>query len=333
MGALVAKAKKTPEQAKMKRISNIYDSICSLENLRAADDRAQIGKGRQLGVIRHNRHREANILRLHETLAAGNYRTSPYTTFKVHEPKEREIFRLPYYPDRIVHHAIVRQLEAYWVRSFTADTYCCIKGRGIHAAARAVKRALLDREATQYCLKLDVRKFYPSIDHDILKAILRRRIKDRALLGLLDEIIDSTAGVPIGNLLSQYFANIYLSGFDHWIKEECKVRHYFRYCDDIVILGADKASLHQLRMDIKDYLATQLKLTMKSSYQVFPVATRGIDFVGYRFFHGYTLLRKSIKQRFARMLVSNRNPESIASYNGWLVHADCRHLEKKLLSY
>ncbi|MDR1338620.1 MAG: RNA-directed DNA polymerase, partial [Prevotellaceae bacterium] len=177
-----------------------------------------------------------NLLKLHETLKAGSFRTSKYTTFTIYEPKEREIFRLPYYPDRIVHHAVMNILEPVWLSIFTADTYSCIKYRGIHATAGKVKKALKDVEGTAYCLKLDIRKFYPSIDHDILKQIIRRKIKDIRLLALLDEIIDSADGVPIGNYLSQYFANLYLAYFDHYIKETEQVKYYFRYADDIVIL-------------------------------------------------------------------------------------------------
>ena len=119
-------------------------------------------------------------------------------------------------------------LEQIWVSVFTKDTYSCIKGRGIHGAMRNVKRAIKDRENARYCLKIDIRKFYPSIDHDVLKAIIRRKIKCKDTLALLDTIIDSTDGVPIGNYLSQYFANLMLAYFDHWIKEEKRVRYYFR---------------------------------------------------------------------------------------------------------
>lgn len=314
----------------MKRIGNLYEQICSLENLQLADLKARKGKGWQYGIQVHDRNREANLIALRGMLLNRTYCTSPYTTFFVYEPKEREVFRLPYFPDRITHHAIMNILEPVFVSVFTADTYSCIKDRGIHGAAYGVRRALADQRGTQYCLKLDIRKFYPSIDHDVLKALLRRKFKDEGLLWLLDEIIDSAPGLPIGNYLSQYFANFYLTYFDHWIKEQKGVRHYFRYADDLVILGPDKAGLHQLLAEIRAYLG-DLKLTVKENYQVFPVAARGIDFVGYRFYHTHTLLRKSIKKNFARMLAHRPNPGSIASYNGWLKHCNSNHLQKKLL--
>ncbi len=315
----------------MKRVNILYERICSVENLQLADSIARKGKLTQPGVIDHDRNREANILALHEMLRDKTYKTSEYTTFSIFEPKERLIFRLPYFPDRITHHAVMNILEPIFVSTFTADTYSCIKKRGIHAAAYAVRKALQDYTGTRYCLKLDIRKFYPSVDHEILKQLLRRKIKDHDLLWLLDEIIDSTDGLPIGNYLSQYFANFYLSYFDHWMKEDRRVRYYFRYADDLVILSDSKPYLHQLLSEIRNYLQQKLKLTVKDNYQVFPVESRGIDFVGYVFFHSHTRLRKTIKKSFARMMATSRNPQSIASYNGWASHCDSRHLLKKLI--
>jgi len=316
----------------MKRVNNLYERICSIENLQLADIIARKGKAKQPGVIQHDKNREGNIQQLHEMLMNKTYRTSEYTMFTIFEPKERIIFRLPYFPDRILHHAVMNVLEPLFVSTFTTDTYSCIKGKGIHAAANGVKLALKDVENTRFCLKLDVKKFYPSVDRDILKQLLRRKIKDNDLLWLLDEIIDSTSGLPIGNYLSQYFANFYLTYFDHWMKEEKRVRYYFRYADDLVILSDSKPYLHRLLAEIRAYLQDNLKLTVKGNYQVFPVSARGIDFVGYVFYHTHTLLRKSIKQNFARMLKKNRNAKSIASYNGWAVHCNSKNLLKKLLA-
>lgn len=303
-----------------------------MDNLILADARASKGKSLQYGVQAHNKNRETNLQLLHNMLCNKTYQTSTYSTFKIYEPKEREVFRLPYFPDRITHHAIMNVLEPVFTALFTADTYSCIKGKGIHAAARNVRRALLDVPGTLYCLKLDIQKFYPSVDHAILKQLLRRKFKDQELLWLLDGIIDSAPGLPIGNYLSQYFANFYLTYFDHWIKENKSVKYYFRYADDLVILANNKPYLHALLADIRQYLHQNLNLTVKQNYQVFPVASRSIDFVGYRFYHTHTLLRKTIKQNFARMVATNKNRASIVSYYGWAVHADCNHLLKKLLN-
>jgi RNA-directed DNA polymerase len=315
----------------MKRINNLYDQIISIDNLMLADKKARKRKVAQYGIQVHDRNREANIERLHLMLLSKTYQTTPYHVFKVYEPKEREVYRLPYFPDRITHHAIMNVLEPVFMSVFTADTYSCIKERGIHGAANAVKKALRDQEGTRYCLKLDIKKFYPSVDHDILKMLLCRKFKDQNLLWLIDEIIDSAPGLPIGNYLSQYLANFYLSYFDHWLKEVKQVKYYFRYADDLVILSANKGDLHKLFGQICTYLNTNLKLTVKGNYQIFPVEVRGIDFVGYRFYHTHTLLRKSIKKRFARKMAREPNAKSLASYQGWAKHCNSRHLLKKLL--
>jgi len=315
----------------MKRIGNLYHLITDIDNLRLADENAQKGKSTRYGVILHNKNKEANLLKLQKMLQVKTFKTSSYQVFKVYEPKERNVYRLPYFPDRITHHAIMNILEPIFIRCFTADTYSSIKGKGIHQASDKLKLALKNISETTYCLKLDVTKFYPNIDHNILKSLLRKKFKDSDLFWLLDEIIESAPGLPIGNYLSQTFANFYLTYFDHWIKEDKAVKYYFRYADDIVILASNKPYLHALLNDIKIYLKSNLKLDVKGNYQIFPVQSRGIDFVGYVHFHTHTKLRKSIKKNFARMLKSNPNKASTASYLGWAKHCDSNHLIKKLL--
>ena len=324
----------------MKRLGNLYDKIIDIDNLKLADEKARKGKLKSYGVIKHDKNRGENILKLQRMLIENKYTTSDYHIFKIYDPKEREIYQLPYYPDRIVHHAIMNILEPIWVKIFIENTYSCIKGRGIHAAVRDLKYALKsDGENTKYCLKLDIRKFYPSIDHDILKSVIRNNIKDNNLLLLLDEIIDSAPGVPIGNYLSQYFANLYLSYFDHWLKEVKHVKYYYRYADDIVILHGDKDYLHCLLVDIKDYLHDNLRLTVKQNYQIFPVSSRGIDFVGYVFYHTHTLMRKSIKRNMCRKvaLLKNKNvalkpyKQALCSWIGWAKYCNSKNLLKTIL--
>lgn len=186
---------------------------------------------------------------------------------------------------------------------------------------------------------LDIKKFYPSINHDILKYdILRKKIKDKRLLKLLDEIVDSTDGVPIGNYLSQFFANLYLTYMDHWLKEEVHVKYYFRYADDIVILSNSKERLRTILILIKMYLHQVLKLEVKQNYQIFPVSSRGIDFAGYVFYHTHTQLRKSIKLRLQRCvnkfkagkMSQETLKKKLAAYFGWLKYCDSKHLLQKL---
>ena len=327
----------------MKRYGNLYEQICSMENILEAHKNAKKGKMHYPEVQKVEASLDKHIQELQNQLVTKTFKTSRYFIFtKTDSGKPRKIYRLPYFPDRIVHHCIMQVLEPIWNKTFIADTYSSIKDRGIHKGVKRIKKALTDIENTQYCITLDVRKFYPSIDHDILKSIIRKKIKDVDTLALLDEIIDSADGVPIGNYLSQYFGNLYLTYFDHWLKEIKRCKCAFRYCDDIVILHSKKEYLSQLKKEIETYLSSNLKLTLKSNWQIFPVDARGIDFLGYRFFHNYVLLRKSIGKKFKQRiryiksewntLESSKVLNSVMSYYGWLSHADCNNLIKKYIN-
>lgn len=319
----------------MKRVGNLYEQIISTENLYKAEQNARKGKLKSYGVKIFDQNKDENILSLQNSLLTNSFKTSKYHVFelKTREGKIRTIYRLPYYPDRIVHHAIVNVMEPIWTKTFISQTYSCVKNKGIHGAFYKLRNDLRkNKQQTEYCLKFDIKKYYPSIDHDILKTILSKKIKDQQLLNLLHEIIDSAPGVPIGNYLSQFFANLYLTYFDHFIKENQKQKFYYRYADDIVILSDSKEKLHELFNLSKKYLSENLKLEIKSNHQIFPVKSRGIDFVGYVFFHTHTLMRKSIKKRFAKA-VSRRKGEIKnihSAYYGWSKHCNSKNLLKKL---
>ncbi len=300
-----------------------------MENLHEAHKRASRGKQHYREVKMINADPEMFLQKIRAMLTEKTFRNSPYIMMIKNEyGKRREILKLPYFPDRIIHHAIMNVVEPIWTAQLIRDTWASIKGRGIHKGVRRIKQSLLDRENTQYCLKMDVRKFYPSVDNEIMKQIIRNKIKDENLLWLIDEIIDSAEGLPIGNYLSQFMSNIYLSGLDHWIKETLGAKYYFRYCDDMVLLGSSKSELHKQRVLIGDYLKDNLNLQLKYDWQVFPVDVRGIDFLGYRFFHDYTLVRKSIVKRFKRKYKQN-STKSIPAYWGWFKWADSYNLVKK----
>ena len=324
----------------MKRFGNLYEKVCDIDNLYLAYSKARKGKGKSYGVVQFEKELDNNLLSIQRELIGQTYRTSEYDVFMIHDPKERTIYRLPL-RDRIVHHAVMNVLEDIWTPVFISHTYSCIKGRGIHGALIHLKRDLTDKEGTLYCLKMDIKKFYPSVDHEVLKNIIRKRIKDKKLLSVLDEIIDSAPGIPIGNYLSQFFANLYLSYFDHWLKEEKKISYYYRYADDMVVLGDSKESLHVLLSEIREYFMDNLRLMLKSNYQIFPVDSRGIDFVGYVFYHNHIAMRKSIKKNFCRK-VAKLNQESISakeykmrisSWIGWSKHCDSRNLIKKIIKH
>jgi RNA-directed DNA polymerase len=292
----------------MKKYNNLYSKIYGMENIKLAHKNAKKGKAHYSEVKMVDSDPDKYFNEIHEILKDKTFKNSKYKTFintdskklnlsftnalpfdeafiKTDRGKARAIFKLPYFPDRIIHHCIMNILEPIWMKTLIADTYSSLKKRGIHKGVKRVKSALKDRKGTQYCLKMDVKKFYPSIDHNVLKQIIRKKIKDKDLLWILDEIIDSADGVPIGNYLSQYFGNLYLSGLDHWAKEQRHCKYYFRYCDDIVILHKDKNHLANLRKEISGYLKEKLNVTLKENWQVFPVAIRGIDFVVYILFH------------------------------------------------
>lgn len=323
----------------MKRVDMLFDKICSIDNLWIAESNARKGKSNTYGVKLFDKDKAENLVRLRELLVTGKFKTSNYTKFTIFEPKERLIYRLPYYPDRIVHHAVMNILEPIWVKLFIKNTYSCIKGRGIHAAVNDIKRDLRnDVNGTRYCLKIDIKKFYPSIDHDVLKNIIRKKIKDARLLDLLDGIIDSAEGVPIGNYLSQYFANLYLTYFDHWMKEVICAKYYYRYADDIVVLSDSKEWLHDTYLRMKKYVEDNLNLMIKGNWQIYPVESRGIDFLGYVFHHTYTRMRKSIKNNMFKKAVKyahyNEDIKNkrmrISSYNGWMKYCNSKNLKVKL---
>lgn len=340
----------------MKRIGNLYDKIVSIENLRLADEKARRGKQQSKGVRIHDENRESNIEALHEALLTCTFKTSPYETFMVYEPKEREIFRLPYYPDRIVHHAVMNVLEPIWVSVFTHNTFSCIKGRGIEGCSRYVERLIAGYEGRPlYCLKIDIRKYYPSIDHEVMKEIVRKKIKDEHLLRLLDGIIDSAPGLPIGNYLSQYLSNLYLAYFMHWVNERLHLLigrdepfGAAEYADDIIFLCDNKEDLHKAFRLIRGYLEDSLHLEVKDNWQIFPIAEnrydrhgRALDYVGYKFYRRQKLMRKRIKKNLCREVarLNRRRPEvpymefkqAIAPWIGWAKHSDSRNLLRTIL--
>ena len=332
----------------MKRYGNLYEKIYDMENLKLAHKNAKRGKGWYKEVKMVDENPEYYLTLLQEQLVNKTYHTSEYETFiKNDNGKEREIYKLPYFPDRICQWAIIQVIEPILIKRLTINTYSAIPKRGIHFGLKRLKNDLRkDPEGCKYCLKLDIKKYYPSINHTILKEQYSKLFKDRDLLWLLYEIIDSTngdTGIPIGNYLSQYSGNFYLSSFDHWIKESKNVVYYHRYMDDIVILKSTKSELQQLKNEIENYLSDNLKLSIKDNWQVFPTNTRGIDFLGYRIFIKFILLRNSICKRFKikmnkieykisnGVMMNYSEWCSVNSYKGWIIHCNAFRLYQKYI--
>ena len=234
-----------------------------------------------------------------------NIKPTDYTKKFINDKgKVRELNKLSYYPHRIIQWAIMLQIDSIFEKQFTNFTCASLPNRGIHKALSLLDKYLKDVKGTQYCLKVDIHHFYPSINKEILKKMLRKKFKDPELLWILDLIIDShDEGLPIGSYLSQYLANFYLSYFDHWLVEEKKAKYVIRYMDDIIILSDNKKFLHQLKKDMEIYLKNELDLQLKDNWQVFLTNSRGIDFVGYVTFHTHKLLRKKTKKRFIKSMI------------------------------
>ncbi len=284
----------------MKRYGDLFKHIVDINNIRLAHANARKGKTHYREVVLVDSDVDKYCLMIQAMLMFKTYRVSPYKTFKkVDKGKQRELFKLPYFPDRIIQHAIMQVVEPIWKRTLIADTYQAIKGRGTFKCLRKIEKAV--DAGNHYCLQIDIKKFYPSIGNDILKAKVREKIKCKDTLYLLDEIITSCDGVPIGNYISQYFGNIMLSKLDHSMKEGRKARHYFRYCDDIVILSNSKSDLHLHKF----YLAGELNklgLSVKQNHQVFKITkTRGVDFLGVVTYTDKVRLRKSIVASLKRL--------------------------------
>lgn len=286
------------------------------------------------------------------------YIPSPYTTKVIREKtggkvKTRVLKIAQLMPDRIVDHCLIDVIEDDLRKLFIANTYACIKGRGIHACLRDLNRALQkDKKGTKYCLKLDIHHYYDTIKHDRLKLIFRKSYGDKHLLWLMDTIVDSTEGnegIPIGRLTSQHFANWYLTPFDHWVKEwltpmvkqKFHARlYYFRYMDDMVLLCSKTEALHWAHKQIDEYLHRELELAIKGNWQIFPVDARSIDFVGYKSNHYNVLARKSILMSYWRKLRQVQKHYGItgehevkmelAAHYGWLQHCSKEHFERIL---
>lgn len=328
------------------KIYNWYWKVTDPMNVLRATNNTIRGKGtrhdvqrmmEQIGYIE-------TMQQIWELLESESFIPSPYKEKVINDGKERHLKIAPLIPDRIVHHCLVDVLEEYLQRLFIANTYACVRGRGIHKCLQDLNRALQrDKRGTRYCLKIDIRHYYDNIDHEVLKRIIAKSIGDKRLLRLIYLIIDSTEGkgIPIGFLTSQHFANWYLTPFDHWIKEVMRVRYYYRYMDDIVVLGRTKTELHELLEAMRRYLGEELLLEIKPNWQISPVDARSIDFVGYKSNHYNVLVRASILKRYWRKLHKlQRNSKQcggitfeqavheLASHYGWLQHCDREHFEE-----
>lgn len=333
----------------MKRLGNIFHKIVDIENIKQAHINARKKKTYYKEVKIVDEDLENHLKQTQDMLINKTYKIDDYDVSVLNDKgKERVLHKLTYYPHRIIQWAIMLQIEQEFTKNFCYHTCASVPNRGINRAFELAYDYVCKRKfETYYCLKIDVKKFYPNINKEILKQKFRKLFKDKDLLWLLDLIVDSfpeEKGVPIGSYCSQYFANFYLSEFDHWLKETKKMKYVIRYMDDIVIFSHSKELLHNLRKEIQEYWKNNLKLKMKENYQVFPVHKRGVDFVGYRFFPNYILLRKSsalkMKRKCNRLYKKQLKGKevtytdfcSINSYTGFAKYFDHFRLWNKYIS-
>jgi retron-type reverse transcriptase len=285
----------------MKRYSELFEEITSFENMLLAAKKAFRGKRGKRSVYPFYFHLETELIDLQEKLIAGTYRPDPFREFEIREPKIRKICSSSF-RDRVVHHSICNVLEPIFERKLIYDTYACRKEKGTHVA---LKRAKTFSGRYSYFLKCDIKKFFESVDHSILKTMLRRIFKDPKLLRLLDLIIDHQVpeslpgtGLPIGNLTSQHFANLYLSPLDHFLKDHRRVEAYVRYMDDFLCFSDSKEFLSGLLDEIRVFVKDELALELKEKVVRIAPVTEGVPFLGFRLFKNLVRVQRANLVRY-----------------------------------
>lgn len=290
---------------------DLFEQLCSLENLHKAYLGARRNKRYRKSILRFGLNLEENLLKLREELLGQTYKHGGYRQFFVYDSKKRLIKVAPF-RDRVMHHALCNIIEPIFDQSFIHDSYACRMEKGTH---RAIKKLyaffkilkLLNGKINPYCLKCDIKKYFYNINKDTLSRFIKKRIKDKRIIWLVDEIIYSdisseNVGVPIGNLTSQLFANIYLDNLDKFIKHQLRAKYYLRYMDDFLILGHDKKLLHLSMIRIERFLAKYLQLELNHKRAgIFPTRL-GVDFLGLINFYYYRLIRKSSVKRFCQKI-------------------------------
>lgn len=318
---------------KFENINN-YDDLIILENLFLSWREFKKGKIKRKDVLEFEFNLEDNIFQLYQELNAKTYKHSKYSSFYVQDPKLRHIHKADI-RDRIVHHLISKYLNRIYDKTFIFDSYSCRLNKGTHKAVNRIRQLSLkqgeNNKINFYCLKCDIKRFFDSIDHDILIVILKRKIKDKDILSLITEVISSFQtekgrGIPLGNLTSQYFANIYLNDLDYFIKHKLKAKHYIRYTDDFLILDRNREYLENLIIPIEKFLKNRLNLLLHPDKIMIRKHNQGIDFLGYVTLPYCRVLRTKTKKRMFRKV----NQKNIQSYLGVLSHCDGYKLEKKL---
>jgi retron-type reverse transcriptase len=331
----------------MKIYKELFWLIISPQALFKAWEIFKSDKRSKPDVVEFEVNLEQNIFELYRNLKNGTYKHGPYKGFWIHDPKVRRIHKATV-RDRVLHHAIFRALNPIFEPTFIPNSFSCRVGKGTHKGVEKVTEMIRteSRNNTRpcYALKCDVRKFFNSIDHTVLLEILGQRIKDEKVMSLMSEVVGSfdavrtnlfdRKGVPIGNLTSQIFANVYMNEFDQFVKQELKVKHYARYTDDFILISSDKAHLEKLLPPMQDFLRTRLYLELHPKKVTLTTHHRGIDFLGYVILPEHIKMRSKTKKRIPSKLrervelykngvISELSLKStMQSYMGVISHAD-----------
>ncbi len=319
----------------MKTYRNIWQELCSYKNLLIAFERASKGKTQKSYVLEFQKNLQRNLLELRIELLFHSYRPRPLVTFILHEPKTRKISK-SHFRDRIIHHALCNIIEPSFEREFIFDSYANRIGKGTLKAVqrfdRFKRKVSKNNKRKVYVLKADIKQYFENVDISILIAIIERKVKDQKVIWLIKTILRNykgnsfEKGMPLGNLTSQFFANVYLNELDQYVKQNLRVKYYLRYVDDFVILHHDKIILEEYKQSISGYLENSLSLRLHPTKSRISSLFRGITFLGFRIFYWHKLLRKSNVNKYLRRLEGYKelykqdllNYDSIYnSFQGW----------------
>ncbi|TSC83631.1 MAG: Uncharacterized protein G01um101413_960 [Parcubacteria group bacterium Gr01-1014_13] len=323
------------------QLVHIYNDIISLGNLFLAWQEFIIGKKKKEDVQIFARNLMDNIVELHHSLVNKTYQHGGYESFYVTDPKRRHIHKASV-RDRLLHHAVYRILYPFFDRTFIVDSYSCRNEKGVHAGINRFRTLAgqVSKNHTRTCwvLKCDIQKFFASIDQKILLSILKEHIPDKDIVRLLENIIDSfhtefkpDVGLPLGNLTSQLFANVYMNRFDQWVKHKLKVKHYARYADDFIFLSHDKGSLESIISQAQEFLQTNLKLSLHPNKLFLSSVGSGVDFLGWVNFSDHRILRATTRRRMLARIKVHPTKETLQSYLGLLGHGNTKKNTDDLL--
>lgn len=321
----------------MKKFNKNYVEIISKENLLLAWERFLVGKRKKNDVILFQAKLVFYLINLHQSLREKTYAHQPYHAFNISDPKPRNIHKATV-RDRVLHHLLYQELYPYFDKKFIHDSYSCRLYKGTHKAIKRFETfaGQVSKNYTKQCfvLKCDIRKFFASVNHEILKKILEKSIEDKNILWLLNQVIDSfwtdnekLVGLPLGNLTSQLLVNIYMNEFDQFVKNELKEKYYIRYADDFVFLGRDKNHLENLIPKISTFLENELKLSLHPNKVFIKTISSGVDFLGWINFPKHRVLRTSTKRKMFRNLKGEPKEETKSSYVGLLSHGNAHKLK------